>query len=250
MRLEPNEEAELVTNDLVRFGPWVFRVVIGDGEADETGKAEDVAADLEGSVEVPSSRGTLATRSSIFLRLRADSTSDREASWNEFYDRYHRLILGFARRAGMGVSEAEDILQEVMLGFFRVSRSFQYDPSKGRFRGYLKRVTLNAIRHQASRRTPGQMSPLFDAIDDSARMDSIWRDQWTRSVLRRALEEAADRGHDPKSWEAFELYGRRGIPVEEVGRRLEMTPEAVRQAKSRVARAVREIIERIRAAEG
>ena len=51
---------------------------------------------------------------------------------------------------------------------------------------------------------------------------------------------------EPKTWEAFELYGRRGMSAEKAGKRLDMTPEAVRHAKSRVMRTVREIVTQIR----
>ena len=53
-----------------------------------------------------------------------------------------------------------------------------------------------------------------------------------------------------RSWEAFELYGRREVPIDEVSQRMDMSPEAIRQAKSRISRLVRAEIERIRIEEG
>ena len=69
--------------------------------------------------------------------------------------------------------------------------------------------------------------------------------------IGRALATVRENGNQSEqSWEAFELYGRRGVPVDEVAERLGMKPEAIRQAKSRISRQVRAEIERLRGEEG
>ena len=50
--------------------------------------------------------------------------------------------------------------------------------------------------------------------------------------------------------EAFELFALRGVPAEQVARRLDMPVNGVHHAKSRVLKVVREIAERIRTEEG
>ena len=88
-------------------------------------------------------------------------------------------------------------------------------------------------------------------IEDTLDVDEIWDREWIRSIITRALTTVRSNGSQSgRSWEAFELYGRRGVPIEEVGLRLDMSPEAIRQAKSRISRQVRVEIERIRAEEG
>ena len=53
-------------------------------------------------------------------------------------------------------------------------------------------------------------------------------------LVELALEEV--RGQfKATTYEAFELYGRRGVPLDEVAKRLSMSPEAVRQARHRWA---------------
>ncbi len=63
----------------------------------------------------------------------------------EFERRYAPIIVGFARNLGLTSQDVDDVLQEVMLAFFKVSPRFEYDPSKGRFRGYLKRITRQIV---------------------------------------------------------------------------------------------------------
>ena len=72
-----------------------------------------------------------------------------------------------------------------------------------------------------------------------------------RSVIDRAIVAVRINGkQSEQSWEAFDLYGRRGVPIDETSKRLGMTAEAIRQAKSRISRQIRGEIERIRSEEG
>ena len=55
---------------------------------------------------------------------------------------------------------------------------------------------------------------------------------------------------DEQTFEAFELYGRRGVQVDEAARTLGISRESVYQAKTRVMRVVQAIVDQLRAAEG
>ena len=257
MRLDKDESERLRDRDLLLIGPWKILVRI-EGDA----PPDPVTA--EAAVETPSQSGTksstsdikggkgdplYATRASIFLKLKAGATLDRELGWNEFADKYSRIIAGFARNAGLPAQEADDVLQDVLMGFFRVSDRFEYDPKKGRFRGYLKRVTLNAIRarHRKKRPTTGFDDTVDPPVESD--LDAAWDRQWTEQLLQRAMGEARNEVEE-RTWQAFELYGVRGVPAEEVAKETDMTPAAIRHAKMRLTRRVREIVERIRDDEG
>jgi DNA-directed RNA polymerase specialized sigma24 family protein len=67
--------------------------------------------------------------------------------------------------------------------------------------------------------------------------------------LQRAMGEAKNEV-EKRTWQAFELYGVRGVPAEEVAKEIDMTPSAIRHAKMRLTRRVREIVNRLREAEG
>ena len=79
-------------------------------------------------------------------------------------------------------------------------------------------------------------------------MEAAFDREWAEHLLSEAMTEARPK-FEPKTWEAFELYGRRGLSAERTAKRLNMSEEAVRHAKSRVMRSVRQIVIRIRAEE-
>ncbi len=249
MTLDAEEEVRVRSGDRLRVGQTDTMVHLpgGDGPSDPVAKQSLPEPAADTGVD------EFQTRGSLLIRLNAEGTDEREVGWQDFYDRYVPLITGFARRAGAKDEEAEDVAHEVMANFFRASQRFEYDPNTGRFRGYLKAATLNAMRARWRKQRPmvdidaGTDLPLEDRYD----VDDAWDREWTRSLISRALATVRHSGkQSEQSWEAFELYGRRGVPIDEVAERLGMKPDAIRQAKSRISRQVRQEIERLRTEEG
>ena len=246
VRLEPNEKMELHDRDVLAIGPWTF---IARTTTDED--------DGDGEQEIPElpppptdSKDPYQTSASMLLRLRADGTLDRQVGWNDFSKMYGSVIAGFARNAGAKPQEVDDILQDVMLGFFKQSRVFEYDPAKGRFRGYLKRITLNAIRDRYRRKRPSVGLPeSYDPPAGESELNAAWDREWTEHLLRRALEKVKI-NIQPKTLEAFERYGVRGEPVASVAKDLDMSEASIRHAKMRVLDQMRQEIALMRADEG
>ncbi len=190
-------------------------------------------------------RDVHATRPSIFLRLRESDHDDAEVTWREFHSRYVPLIVGVCRRLGATDADCDDIVQDVMLGFFRVSPEFTYDPGTGRFRGYLKAATARALLR--ARRKSGMQT--LDTGAEPTVPDAAWDQEWERSVLTRALRIASE-SVEPRTFEAFELTAIRDVLTSAAAARLGMSDEGVRKAKSRVSRLIRDEIERISETEG
>ena len=244
VRLEPNEKTELHDRDVLTIGPWTFiaRTTTDEGDSEQ---------EIPQSPPPPAdSKDPYQTSASMLLRLRADGTLDRQIGWNDFSKMYGSVIAGFARNAGAKPQEVDDILQEVMLGFFKQSRVFEYDPAKGRFRGYLKRITLNAIRDRYRRKRPSVGLPeSYDPPERESELNAAWDREWTEHLLRRALEKVKI-NIQPKTLDAFERYGVRGEPVASVAKDLDMSEASIRHAKMRVLDQLREEIARMRADEG
>ena len=238
VRLEPHRSIRLTNGDCIRIGPWAFSARVGPAVSQASTQREK------------SDAGTYATRATVFLRMKDGAEHERELGWQEFSDRYRPVILGFARNAGLASQDAEDVLQDVLLGFFRVSDAFEYDPSRGRFRGYLKRATLNVIRKRLRRRdrVMGE-DDAGDAAIDGDRLDAVWEREWAAGLLSRAID-AVRSSFDPRTFEAFELYVVRGLPAEVVAERLGMRINSVHQARSRVGRAVDKHLQALREEEG
>jgi RNA polymerase sigma-70 factor (ECF subfamily) len=254
IRMESGEEVQLQTDDLVQIGPWKFLVQLG-GESVELDQAMVEEIDKtplqDQGDEIPTLvrtvNGRYETNMDLLLQLKSDETVNREMGWGIFVDRYGPIICGFARNAGLPSSEADDIMQTVLFNFFKVADQFEYDPSKGRFRGYLKRITLNAIRQRYRKKQEKNLDTHGMNIAEDPRnyLEAVFDREWAEHLLSEAMTEARPK-FEPKTWEAFELYGRRGMSAERAAERLEMTAESVRHAKSRVMRAVREIVIRLR----
>tara|TARA_B100000959_G_scaffold286216_1_gene363897 strand:+ start:4602 stop:5612 length:1011 start_codon:yes stop_codon:yes gene_type:complete len=254
IRMESGEEVQLQRDDLVQVGPWKFLVRIGSesNNLDEAMVKElDEVPMQDSGDEVPTLvrtvNGRYETNMDLLLQLKSDETVNREMGWGIFVDRYGPIICGFARNAGLPSSEADDIMQTVLFNFFKVADRFEYDPSKGRFRGYLKRITLNAIRQRYRKKREGNLDThgMNVAEDHRDDLEVVFDREWAEHLLSEAMTEARPK-FEPKTWEAFELYGRRGMSATRTAERLSMTPESVRHAKSRVMRAVREIVIRLR----
>ena len=236
----PDAPVPLRSGIVVSIGPWRWRAEV---EGQEAG-AQRVAFERPPPGAGPD---TYATRPTIFLRLRAEDAAARELSWQDFCTRYAPVIAGFARNAGLRSQDADDVMQEVLLGFFQASPRFTYDPARGRFRGYLKRCVLNAMR-----RRRGLPSADLDAVEPAAEdpeLEASWERMWEAQALERAMAEVQSR-LEARTFEAFDLYTRRDVPAEAVAERLGISVNSVHQAKARVSRLVREALEAIREQEG
>ena len=246
VRLEPNEKMELHDRDVLAIGPWTF--IARTTTDEDNGDGEQEIPELP--PPPTDSKDPYQTSASMLLRLRADGTLDRQVGWNDFSKMYGSVIAGFARNAGAKPQEVDDILQDVMLGFFKQSRVFEYDPAKGRFRGYLKRITLNAIRDRYRRKRPSVGLPeSYDPPAGESELNAAWDREWTEHLLRRALEKVKI-NIQPKTLEAFERYGVRGEPVASVAKDLDMSEASIRHAKMRVLDQMRQEIAIMRADEG
>jgi RNA polymerase sigma-70 factor (ECF subfamily) len=77
-----------------------------------------------------------ARTSTTLLRRLRENPRDKPA-WNEFVDRYGRMIYQWCRHWGLQGADAEDVTQNVLLELALQMRTFVCDPTGG-FRGWLK----------------------------------------------------------------------------------------------------------------
>lgn len=186
------------------------------------------------------------TRASLLIRLN-DAGPAREMAWNEFCTLYTPIISGFARRLGERPDAIDDLVQEVIAGFFKASPEFQYQPAKGRFRGYLRTCVCHKIaeRRRIEQRLP-RAGVAVESLDSPA-TETIWNDLWETQKLHRALaavrQQYSETPERQKTFRAFELCNVLGRSTAEAAAELKMSNESVRAAKSRVSKAVRKAFE-------
>jgi len=182
---------------------------------------------------------TYSTRATLLLRLNTLDRKHSEIAWQEFHDRYARVIAGFARNMGARPQEIEDVIQEIMLGFFAHAPTFVYDPAKGRFRGYLKVCTFRALRDRLRSKAKFKTTiPLDQISEDDAQLDQTWDESWSHELLNRATSLVRAEYENNNTFRAFEMHVLRAKPVDEVAAALGMSTDSVYKAKQRVTLAI------------
>ncbi len=81
---------------------------------------------------------SIPTRQSLLARLK--DCGDQE-SLREFFDAYWRLIHATAHKAGLTDTEAQEVVQEVMIAAAKKMPGFTYEPGKDSLKGWLLSVT-------------------------------------------------------------------------------------------------------------
>lgn len=194
-----------------------------------------------------SRRDSLLTSGSLLLQLHPDAP-EQEIAWRTFYDRYAPVIRGFSRKMGLAPKDADDITQQVIAGFWSASSEFKYDPSKGRFRGYLKTCTWRAVRDHLEK-TSRRKERSLEEIDASAlRVEVVWNDNWKERTLHRAIENVRRSMAESEralKFQAFSMCRQLGIPAPQVAVQLGMSIQNVHTATSRVSRAICAEMERL-----
>ena len=246
LRLSEGELAQVHDGDVLRFGDCRLTVSL-------SGPAfEEAPLPLREEPEVSQvTRDEFLTRGSLLMKLGDNDTMVREYSWQDFHTQYAPILRGFARKAGCPTDRVDDIVQEVMTAFFKASEQFEYDPDKGRFRGYLKTATIRALQSQRHKSRGAVQWEPERFLEEPERVDDAWDTEWMEQLLERAVQHVmATTNLSTSSWDAFELYGRRGLSLKDAAAQLKMQPEAVKKAKNRVAALVREELDRLRQEEG
>ena len=185
------------------------------------------------------------TRLSLLVRIR--DHSDREA-WARFVEIYGPLIYGFVRKRGLQDADAVDLMQDVLKSVAGAIERLDYDPAKGRFRGWLFTIVLNRLRNELatqSRREAGSgdsgVAQRLTAEPAPDELESQWEHEHQQRLFGWAGEQVQTEV-EPRTWQAFWRTAVDGAAGKEVAQELEMTVAAVYLAKSRVMARLKELV--------
>ena len=165
--------------------------------------------------------------------------SGDEISWDEFYRKYAKVIKAVARYKGIEY-DADDICQQVMMHFFKQSRTFKFDPGIARFRTYLGRIVSWKIADYYRKKRETSSEEL-EVIPVDSETEKLYMDEWRKVIISEAEEELKKRV-SPETFQAYQLYAVQGRPVEKVAAFLECSNNQVYQAKRRCFAMMREIL--------
>ena len=196
---------------------------------------------------------SLETRPSLLRRLQ--SGEDQE-SWRDFYAFYGRLIRSFAAKSGLTLEEAEEVVQETVIGVSRRLPEFVYDPKVCRFKTWLLNQTRWQILRQLKRRTnPAAVVHWDDAKVDTDAMARIadpsvpdfgaeWDEEWERGLFTRALGRVSQE-IDERQFQIFDLYATKGWPAGRVAKMLGVSVARVYLTKHRVTALLKKHVGRL-----
>lgn len=184
----------------------------------------------------------LDTRASLLLRIR--DPKDHSA-WAEFVKLYAPVLHAYGMRHGLQDADAADLAQDTLQNVLRAAPTFEYDPAKGAFRGWLFTVARNQIRKFATRKDRlGVGAGDSDVRDMLAEHPDRSGDEaeWDREYKMHLFRWAADRVQTEfraATWQAFWRTAVGGEAAEAVAADLGMTVGAVYIARSRVTARIR-----------
>jgi RNA polymerase sigma-70 factor (ECF subfamily) len=184
-----------------------------------------------------------ATSPSLLERVKADDA----AAWDRLIGLYAPLVYRWCRRAHLPEQEIADVFQDVFQAVATHIAAFRREGAADTFRGWLRTITRNKVRDHFRRigREPGgaggtEAQLLFARLPDD-RPDEGDPDEGSadRGLFGRALELLRAEFED-RTWRAFWLTAVEDRAAGEVALELGMSPGAVRVAKSRVLRRLRQ----------
>lgn len=184
------------------------------------------------------------TSLSLLDRLRHSSENE---GWNRLADLYAPLVRVWLRRYDVQDSDANDLVQEVLLTVSRELGTFEHCGQPGAFRGWLKAILTNRLRKfwRARDRYPeargdSEMDVRLAQLDDPAsEMSRIWDREHDHYVLRQLLT-LAEPHFEPNTWKAFCRVALEGAKPDVVAQEMGISLNSVCLAKSRVTRRLRQ----------
>jgi RNA polymerase sigma-70 factor, ECF subfamily len=185
-----------------------------------------------------------STSQGLLERLKA---RDEEA-WHRLIDLYAPLVYRWCRRWDLAEPDAADVFQDVFQAVATHIDGFRKEKAGDTFRGWLFTITQNKVRDHFRKRahepggeggTEAQMRFLSLPASASRAGDESAEPQDDAGLFSRAL--ALVRGEfEARTWRAFWQTAVDERSPDDVALELGMSPGAVRVAKSRVLRRLRE----------
>ena len=180
------------------------------------------------------------------LSLLGRARANDQQAWGRVTALYTPLVRFWCRQAHCPEAEVEDVVQEVFAAVAAGLGNFRHDRPGDTFRGWLRGITRNQVR-LSFRRNRGRPRPqggsgalgrLHDLPDPPPGPDESEAAE-VGQLYRRAVEQV--RGEfEERTWHMFWRTVIDGRSTSAVADELQATPPAVRQAKSRVLRRLKQ----------
>ena len=201
---------------------------------------------------------TLQTRASLIFRLK-DWKDD--GTWREFYDLYYNYVYRYARGAGLGHHESEDLTHEVFQRVATNIRKFEPQPQPGSFRRWLGNQArwrvIDRIREKGKipiaqkQRKAGESENRTDTLeripsehDEGLRLEEAWQKQLVETALQRIAHDVS-----PKHYQIFVMHHLDGWSLKKIAADLKISRASAyvvnHRLKAMLQREVKSLVEEL-----
>ena len=133
-----------------------------------------------------------------------------EVGFAEFERRYAPMIVTLGQLRRLDDRECAELVQEVLLVFFRKGEDFRFDPARGRFRTFLGKVIRDCATDILRRRPGVHVAEAASEIPDETPTPDVAADRVLLRMMRAdALEQLLERLRErvsPETYRIFEYY--------------------------------------------
>ncbi len=188
------------------------------------------------------------SNTSLSLLLRIKDGKDNEEAWQEFVRRYGTRIYEWCLNRKLSAHDAEDVAQNILLKLAKSLKRFEYD-NQGTFRGWLRRVTENALidffKDQNKNRVGAvEGHSLLEFAESKQDLIERLDSAFDLEILERAIEAVRRRVSDYR-FSAWELTTRKGLSGAEAAKQLDVRVSVIYSAKKQVQKFIQEEIRKL-----
>jgi RNA polymerase sigma factor (sigma-70 family) len=195
-------------------------------------------------------QGHPADDTSVTLMMRLQKFPADPLAWDEFVERYRPMIRAWCLKWQLQDSDADDVVQEVLIKLVAAIRKFQYDPARS-FRAWLKTVTQHALsdfvasRHKDPNQTAAPIDMIAESVEAKTDLEQRLEDAFDAEVLELAMHRVKKRVK-AATWDAFQLTAVEGLSGATAAAQLQIPVAHVFVAKNRVQKMLQEEARKLR----
>jgi RNA polymerase sigma-70 factor (ECF subfamily) len=167
-------------------------------------------------------------------------------SWERLVELYAPLLRNWIRRYDVQDSDADDLVQDVLVVVLSDLSGFQHNQQPGAFRRWLRIILVNRLRNFWRKRDYRPLASggtdflqqLNQLEDARSQLSRLWDHEHDRHVLQQLLSKAELKFNE-KTRQSFRRLVIDGVDAELVAAELGLTLNAVLIAKCRVLKELR-----------
>ena len=184
------------------------------------------------------------TSESLLFRLQQVDGHLDQPAWEEFVRLYTPLMFYWARKTGLGKTDASDLVQDVITQVFQKLPDFCYDASKS-FRGWLRTITLNRYREIKRLKSSGMQFTTDSILEELAPVglaQSAWDIDYARLLVAQSMDQVEE-DFAPATWKALRSVMSEGKTVDEAATETNVSQWTIYSARSRLLKHLRSELE-------